>query len=261
MQISLAGRTALITGGSKGLGLAMATAFAEAGAAVAMVARNADTLEAARAGLAAKLPGAKLAAIAADISTAEGCTRAYEGAKAALGAPDILINNAGTSQRGPFMEVSDELWQADLDLKLFAAIRLTRLAWPAMQAKRWGRVINVLNTGAKAPAGNGAPTAVSRAAGMALMKVLSHEGAPHNILVNGLLVGMIESDQWVRRHAADKRNITWEEWKAEQGKTIPLGRIGRAEEFAATALFLASDGGGYITGTAINVDGGRSPVV
>jgi NAD(P)-dependent dehydrogenase (short-subunit alcohol dehydrogenase family) len=261
MQISLAGRTALITGGSKGLGLAMATAFAGAGAAVAIVARGAEALESGRAAIAQKVPGAHVAAIAADISTAEGCERAYEGAKSALGAPDILINNAGTSQRGPFLEVSDELWQADLDLKLFAAIRLTRLAWPAMQAKRWGRVINVLNTGAKAPAGNGAPTAVSRAAGMALMKVLSHEGAPHNILVNGLLVGIIESDQWVRRHAADKRNITWEEWKAEQGKGVPLGRIGRAEEFAATALFLASEGGGYITGTAINVDGGRSPVV
>jgi NAD(P)-dependent dehydrogenase (short-subunit alcohol dehydrogenase family) len=261
MQISLAGRTALITGGSKGLGLAMATAFAGAGAAVAIVARGAEALESGRTAIAQKVPGARVAAIAADISTAEGCERAYEGAKSALGAPDILINNAGTSQRGPFLEVSDELWQADLDLKLFAAIRLTRLAWPAMQAKRWGRVINVLNTGAKAPAGNGAPTAVSRAAGMALMKVLSHEGAPHNILVNGLLVGIIESDQWVRRHAADKRNITWEEWKAEQGKGVPLGRIGRAEEFAATALFLASEGGGYITGTAINVDGGRSPVV
>jgi NAD(P)-dependent dehydrogenase (short-subunit alcohol dehydrogenase family) len=130
-----------------------------------------------------------------------------------------------------------------------------------MVERRWGRVINVLNTGAKAPPAGGAPTAVSRAAGMALTKVLAGEGAPHGILVNALLVGIIESDQWVRRHAAEQRNITWEEWKAEQGKLVPLGRLGRPEEFAGLALFLASDAGGYVTGTAINVDGGRSPVV
>ncbi|HEY4252241.1 MAG TPA: SDR family oxidoreductase [Roseomonas sp.] len=261
MQISLAGRTALITGGSKGLGFAMARAFAEAGGAVAMVARGEEALKAAEARLRAELPGAKAAAISADISTESGCTDAVQKAVAALGPIDILVNNAGTSQRGPFLQVSDELWQADLDLKLFAAIRLTRAVMPGMQERRWGRIINVLNIGAKAPSGEGAPTAVSRAAGMALTKILSHEGAKHNVLVNALLVGIIESDQWVRRHASEKRNITWEEWKAEQGKAVPLGRLGKAEEFAATALFLCSEGGGYITGTALNVDGGRSPVV
>jgi 3-oxoacyl-[acyl-carrier protein] reductase len=261
MQLSLAGRTALITGGSKGLGLAMARAFAQAGAAVAIAARGAEALEAARAALAAEAPGATVATVAADVGTAEGCARAFAGAEAALGRVDVLVNNAGTSQRGPFAEITDAVWQADLDLKLFAAIRLTRLSWPGMVERRWGRVINVLNTGAKAPPAGGAPTAVSRAAGMALTKVLAGEGAPHGILVNALLVGIIESDQWVRRHAAEQRNITWEEWKAEQGKLVPLGRLGRPEEFAGLALFLASDAGGYVTGTAINVDGGRSPVV
>jgi NAD(P)-dependent dehydrogenase (short-subunit alcohol dehydrogenase family) len=119
----------------------------------------------------------------------------------------------------------------------------------------------VLNTGAKAPPAGGAPTAVSRAAGMALTKVLAGEGAPHGILVNALLVGIIESDQWVRRHAADPRGLSWEEWKKDAARGVPLGRLGRAEEFAAIATFLASDRGGYIAGTAINVDGGRSPVV
>jgi 3-oxoacyl-[acyl-carrier protein] reductase len=132
---------------------------------------------------------------------------------------------------------------------------------PGMRERRWGRIINVLNIGAKAPAATSAPTSVSRAAGMALTKALANEFAPDNVLVNALLVGIIESDQWVRRHANEKRNITWDEWKAEQGKAVPLGRLGRAEEFAATALFLCSEGGGYITGTALNVDGGKSPVV
>jgi NAD(P)-dependent dehydrogenase (short-subunit alcohol dehydrogenase family) len=261
MQIRLDGHTALITGGSKGLGRAMAESFVESGAAVAIVARRQAELDATKAEIAARFQGARVAAIAADVSTAEGCARAASQAAAELGPIDILVNNAGTSQRGPFMEVDDALWQADLDLKLFAAIRLIRAVWPGMQQRGWGRIINVLNTGAKAPAANGAPTAVSRAAGMALTKILSQEGAPHGILVNAMLVGIIESDQWVRRHAADKRGLSWEEWKKDAAKGVPLGRLGKAEEFAALATFLCSDQGGYITGTATNVDGGRSPVV
>ncbi|MBU8544271.1 MULTISPECIES: SDR family NAD(P)-dependent oxidoreductase [Roseomonadaceae] len=261
MQIRLDGRTALITGGSKGLGLAIAESYVESGAAVALVARGEEALASAKARILGKFQGARVAAISADVGTAEGCAQAARQAAAELGPVDILVNNAGTSQRGPFMEVDDALWQADLDLKLFAAIRLTRAVWPGMQERRWGRIINVLNIGAKAPAAGGAPTAVSRAAGMALTKILAGEGAPHNILVNGMLVGIIESDQWVRRHAADPRGISWEDWKAEQGKAVPMGRIGKAEEFAAMATFLASEQGGYVTGTAINVDGGRSPVV
>ncbi len=261
VQLTLDGRAALITGGSKGLGLAMARAFAEAGGHVAIVARGEEALARAEAELRAAAPQAKVAAIAADIATAEGCERAFAAAERALGGVDILVNNAGTSQRGPFLEVSDALWQSDLDLKLFAAIRLARLCWPGMEARRWGRIINVLNIGAKAPPAEGAPTAVSRAAGMALTKVQANEGAKHNILVNAMLVGIIESDQWVRRHAADQRNITWEEWKEEMGRPIPVGRLGRPEEFAGLALYLCSQLGGYVTGTAINVDGGRSPVV
>jgi NAD(P)-dependent dehydrogenase (short-subunit alcohol dehydrogenase family) len=261
MQIRLDGRVALITGGSKGLGRAMAEAFAEAGAAVAIVARRQAELDAARAQIAARFQGARLAAISADVATAEGCARAVAAARAALGPVDILVNNAGTSQRGPFLEVDDALWQADLDLKLFAAIRLTRAVWPGMASRGWGRVINVLATAAKAPPGEGAPTAVSRAAGMALTKVLSHEGAKHGILVNALLTGLFVSEQHERRHAASGSTEPFEAWIAKQGASLPLGRYGDPAEFASMATFLASDAASYITGTAINMDGGRSPVV
>ena len=122
-----------------------------------------------------------------------------------------------------------------------------------MKARRFGRIINSLNTGAKAPPAEGAPTAVSRAAGMALTKVLANEGAPHNVLVNAMLVGRIRSDQWERRAAAGNTDI--EAYYAEMGKTLPMGRLGLAEEFAAMACLLASDQGGYINGAAINVDG------
>jgi 3-oxoacyl-[acyl-carrier protein] reductase len=260
MQLSMTGRNALITGGSLGIGRAIAKRFAGAGANVALVARRQHILDEARADVAAG-SNAKVVTVAADVGSAEGCRTAFAAAEAGLGQIDVLINNAGTSQRGPFESLSDELWQHDIDLKLFAAIRLSRAAFAGMKQRRWGRIINVLNTGAKAPPAAGAPTAVTRAAGMALTKVLAGEGAPHNILVNAVLVGRIASDQWVRRHAAEKEGRSLEDFYAEMGKSIPLGRIGSAEEFANMVLFLASDAGSYITGTAINIDGNLSPVV
>jgi 3-oxoacyl-[acyl-carrier protein] reductase len=260
MDIRLDGRSAVVTGGSKGLGLAIATRYAASGADVAILARNADALERARATIAEKARG-RIVPIPCDVSRADEIERAYATAVRELGKVDIVVNNAGTSQRGRFEEITDEVWQADLDLKLFAAIRLTRLAWPDMKARGFGRVINVLNIGAKAPQGTTAPTSVTRAAGMALTKVLSHEGAPDGILVNALLVGLIMSDQWVRRYEAGPKDGTLEDFARGMARDIPLGRIGTAEEFANIACFLASDQASYITGTAINVDGGRSPVV
>ena len=255
------GRSAIITGGSLGIGLAIATRFAASGASVAIVARREGPLAEAAAAIRDAAPAARVATIAADVRRAEDCGRVYSEAASALGAIDVVVNNAGTSRRGDFESISDEVWQEDLDLKLFAAIRLCRLVLPGMRARRWGRIINILNTGAKAPPPSGAPTAVTRAAGLALTKVLAGEGAPHNVLVNALLVGRIESDQWVRRHAGEKQNRPLSEYYAEMGRGIPLGRVGRAEEFANAALFLASDAGSYVTGTAINVDGGLCPVV
>jgi 3-oxoacyl-[acyl-carrier protein] reductase len=260
MEIRLDGRAAVVTGGSRGLGLAMATRFAASGADVAILARRPEALEEARAVIAATAKG-KVEAVACDVSKAEDIAHAHAAVMARLGRIDIVVNNAGTARTAPFEEVTDAIWQADLDLKLFAAIRLTRLAWPGMKARGWGRVINVLNIGAKAPRASSAPTTVSRAAGMALTKVLAGEGAPHGILVNALLVGLIVTDQVRNWHARRGGNQTLEDFIAETGRPVPLGRMGTAEEFAALACFLASDQGGYVTGTAINVDGGASPVV
>ncbi len=260
MDIRLDGRTALITGGSKGLGLATAIRFADAGAEVAILARNAETLEAAKAAIGRAGRGA-VAAFACDVTDASAVQRAYDSVMSTLGKVDILVNNAGTSQTGKFEDITDAVWQADLDLKLFAAIRLSRLVLPQMKARRWGRIINVLATAAKAPRAASAPTSVSRAAGMALTKVLASECAGDNVLVNALLVGRIVSDQIARRHRAAGTNIPLATYIREQGGGIPLGRMGEAEEFANLACFLASDAGSYVTGTAINVDGGLSPVV
>src|SRR5713226_2376855 len=258
MEISLNGRAAIVTGGSKGIGFAVATRFAASGADVAIIARGRDALDSAVKTIGAAAKG-RVIGIQGDVAIAADIERAYGEAMKGFGKIDIVVNNAGTSRTGAFEEITDEIWREDFDQKLFAAIRLTRLVWPQMKARRWGRVINVLNGGAKAPRRKSAPTSLTRAAGMALTKVLAGEGAPHNVLVNALLVGFIEADQHVR--AAEKAGIELKNYVSARIKDVPLGRIGRAEEFANLACFLVSDAASYITGTAINVDGGRSPVV
>ena len=260
IEMRMPGRTALITGGSKGIGLAIGHEFAKAGAAVALVARTASDLEAAKAEIGKAASGAKVVAIPADIRSAPECARVFKEAEAALGRIDVLVNNAGVLRAMAFDKISEEEWKDDFDLKLFSAIRLARLAFPGMKQRKWGRIINVLNTGAKAPRSESAPTSVTRAAGLALTKVLSNEGAAHNVLVNALHVGLIESDQWVRRHKAENKGRSLAEFYAEMGKRTAMGRIGTAEEFANIALFLASDAGSYINGASINVDGGTCPV-
>jgi 3-oxoacyl-[acyl-carrier protein] reductase len=258
MDVRLTGKKALVTGASLGLGFAIAKTFADAGAGVAILARRQGPLEEAAAAIGARA-GREVVAIPCDVRRASEIEAAFARATEALGSVDILVNNAGTSNAHPFETVTDAQWQEDIDLKLFAAIRFVRLAWPGMKERKWCRVINVLNIGAKAPRPASAPTSVTRAAGMALTKVLAGEGAPHNILVNALLVGLIESDQWVQRAA--KTGVPLEDYLANMGKDIPLGRVGTAQEFANIACFLASDAASYITGTAINVDGNRCPVV
>ncbi len=260
MDVTMNGRTAVITGGSKGIGLAIATRMAASGANVALLARRADVLEQARQTVEATSKAA-VHIVTCDVSRADEVVGAYGDVMGVFERIDVLVNNAGTSQTGAFTSITDEVWQADLDLKLFAAIRLSRLVWPQMAERRWGRIINVLNIGAKAPRPGSAPTSVSRAAGMALTKVLAGEGAPHNILVNSLHVGLIDSDQWVRRHAGQQANEPYAAFLAGMGANVPLGRVGTAEEFANVACFLASDQGSYVTGTSINVDGNMSPVM
>ena len=261
MEVRLDGRSAIVTGGSKGLGLAIAEEYFASGADVAILARDAGALAEAKQQIQTRGGKGKIAAISCDVSKADAIKQACNQVNSEFGKVDIFVNNAGQSTRGPSETITDEMWQADLDLKLFAQIRFCRLLMPPMKERKWGRIISVLNIGAKAPGADSAPTSVSRAAQMALTKAMSMEGAPHNVLVNSLHVGVIVSDQIKRRYDRERPNVSFEQYVAEAGKAVPLGRMGKAEEFAAVATFLASEQAGYVTGCAINVDGGRSPVV
>jgi 3-oxoacyl-[acyl-carrier protein] reductase len=265
MEVRLDGKSAIVTGGSKGLGLAIGAEYFASGANVAILARDPGALAEAKQQIEAR--GAegggkgKVLAISCDVSKAGPIEAACKQANSEFGKVDIFVNNAGQSTRGPSETLTDEQWQADLDLKLFAQIRFCRILMPQMKQRKWGRIISVLNIGAKAPGADSAPTSVSRAAQMALTKAMSMEGAPHNVLVNSLHVGVIVSDQIMRRHKREGANVSLEDFIAQAGRAVPMGRMGRAEEFANVATFLASDAASYVTGCAINVDGGRSPVV
>jgi NAD(P)-dependent dehydrogenase (short-subunit alcohol dehydrogenase family) len=254
------GRRALITGGSQGLGFAMAKRFAESGADVALLARREDTLAEAKKDI-ESATGRTAWTYSCDVGRADRINDMYAALRREFGPIDVLVNNAGSSQHGKFEELTDQQWQDDFDLKLFGAIRLTRLVIPGMKERRWGRIINILNIGARAPKAEGAPTQVTRAAGLAMTKVMAGEYAPYNVLVNALLTGSIVTEQVRRRHDRLKKNATLEDQIAEEGKRVPLGRMGTAGEYANMACFLASDAASYITGTAVNIDGGLSPVI
>jgi NAD(P)-dependent dehydrogenase (short-subunit alcohol dehydrogenase family) len=256
--LDLSGRTALITGGSRGVGFAIARRFVEAGGSVIIVARDQARLEEARKSLSEI---GSVAVYSTDVGNAESVKRLCAALEKDTRQIDILINNAGTSNRGPFEQLTDENWQSDFDLKLFSAIRLSRFVLPGMKARRWGRILNVVSINGKVPGAEGAPTCVSRAAGIAMSKVMANEFAPHNVLVNALCTGIIMSDQIVNRHRKSGSDLSFEEYAKLEAAPIPLGRIGKAEEYANVALFLASEAGSYVTGAAINIDGGLCKVV
>ena len=262
MNIDLAGRVALVTGGSKGLGLAMGSRFAASGADVALVARDPATLAAAAETVRATARG-RVETVTCDVSRLEDVEAAYAAVNERLGKVDILVNNAGAHASGRFETITEAQWAEDIDLKLLAAVRFSRLAFPEMKARNWGRILNILNIFAKAPAAGTAPTAVTRAATMALTKAMAGEGAAHNVLVNGLVVGLIDSDQHYRAWKASGEKGTYEAFVAQvaERSRVPMKRLGTAEEFANVACFLASDMASYVTGVALNVDGGLCPVL
>ncbi|WP_224241657.1 SDR family oxidoreductase [Hyalangium gracile] len=259
MDLELAGKVVLVTGGSDGLGAAVCNRLVWEGARVALCARNLRRLEATADTLRAQ--GGEVLALPADVSRAEDLERFVKAAHERWGRVDGLVNNAGSASAKPFLSVTEQEWEEDFQLKVFAAMRTVRLTVPHLRAAGGGSIVNVLSIKAKEPGKNTTPSSVSRAAGMSLTKVLSKELGADGIRVNAVLVGMIQSGQWNRRAEASGKPV--DEFYAERSREagVPLGRIGRSEEFADVVAFLLSARASYVTGTAINVDGGLSGVV
>jgi NAD(P)-dependent dehydrogenase (short-subunit alcohol dehydrogenase family) len=219
-----------------------------------MCARRKDVLERA-AGEIRAATGADLLALPTDVTRVAEVEAFVKAAVDRFGGVDILVNNAGTSAAAGFEQVDDATWQADIDVKLMAAIRFCRLVIPHMKRRGGGRIVNVTTVGGKAPVPRSLPTSVTRAAGINLTKSLAHEYAADRILVNTICLGIVKSAQWERRLQGDPEAFYRDVAKK---RNIPLGRVGEAAEFADLVAFLASERAGYITGTAINFDGGMS---
>ncbi len=255
LDLGLKGKVAIITGGSDGLGRASAEKLAAEGVKVAIAARRKEHLEKAADEI-RKATGGEVLAYACDVSRAADCEAYVKAVIAKWGDVDILFNNAGTSAGNAFEEVDDAARQADWDLKVMGAVRMTRLVLPYMKKRHDGRIVNITTVGGKAPRAKGVPTSVTRAAGLNLTKSLSNEYAADNIRINTICIGLVRTAQMARRAKGDL-----EAHFAEMGKRVPLGRVALASEFADLLAFLVSDRASYITGASINFDGGTGMTV
>jgi 3-oxoacyl-[acyl-carrier protein] reductase len=257
LTLGLNGKIAIVTGASEGLGRATDERFARCGARVGMCARRREELERASEEIRSATDG-DLLPMTCDVTRVTEIETFVAAVVSRWGGVDILVNNAGTSAATGFEQVDDARWEADIALKLMAAIRLCRLVIPHMKRRGGGRIINVTTIGGKAPAVRALPTSVTRAAGINLTKSLATEYAGNRILVNTICLGVVKSAQWERRIIGDPEAF-YREMATKRG--VPLGRFGEAHEFADLVAFLCSDRAAYITGTAINFDGGMSAVV
>lgn len=257
MDLELSGKVAIVTGGSEGIGRATAVVLAREGAKVAIGARRQGPLDEARA--AVEAVGGECLALSTDVTSDADCEALVAETINRFGGVDILINNAGQSSSGRIESHEIDVWAVDMDLKLYGALRLAKLCVPSMRERGGGRIVNLLNIGCKTPGEGSMPTAASRAAGLAMTKALSKEVAADQILVNAACIGSVDSAQWHGFHQARMPDATYEEFLDSVGEGIPVKRIGTSEEAANMIVFLASGAASFISGCAINIDGGASP--
>jgi 3-oxoacyl-[acyl-carrier protein] reductase len=256
MDFGIAGKKALVCAASKGLGKGCAVALAEEGAELVILARGRDALEATAAEIRAET-GGKVTTVACDITTAEG----RKAALAACPNPDILINNAGGPPPGDFRDWDREIWIKALDANMLTPIELMRATIDGMIARRFGRVVNITSSAVKMPIdilglSNGARTGLT-----GFVAGLSRKTVKHNVTINNLLPGAMETDRLRANFSAvaKNRNISVEEARAERLTTIPAGRFGTIEDFGTACAFLCSQQASYITGQNWLVDGGLYP--
>lgn len=264
MDLGLTGKVAIITGGSDGLGKAAATRMAAEGAKVALAARDQGRIDSAIVEIMRATGSDDVIGISTDVTDETQVQKMVEFVADRWGGIDILVNNAGTSAAGKFEDIAIETWEYDIKLKVYGAIYCSRAALPHLKKSSAGRIINLTTWGGKATPGGTMPTSLSRAAGISLTKAMSKDYAADGILVNTVCVGVIKSGQTDRIFDAQRAanpDLTQDAFHARIGAGVPLGRIGESEEVGDVIAFLASERASYVTGAAVNIDGGQSPVV
>jgi 3-oxoacyl-[acyl-carrier protein] reductase len=260
MELGLTGRRAVVTGGSKGIGLAIAGELAGEGAAVSICARNPDEVAAAAKQL--RDLGGSVHEQVVDVTVPEQVTGYLDAAAGALGGIDILVNNAGGAHPGTFETLTDDDWHRDLDVKLFSQIRCTRAALPHLRRSSAPRVININAVYAKYPDPRFFATTVNRAACLNLTKALAIEYGPEGILVNSVNIGFVVTPQWENIRSKRAPELSQEEFFAAlAAEEVPLGRFGDVSEVSGLVAFLASDRASYLTGTSIDVAGGMGKYI
>jgi NAD(P)-dependent dehydrogenase (short-subunit alcohol dehydrogenase family) len=247
---------ALITGASRGIGLAMAQAFAREGASLCLIARHADTLKAVAAQL--PIPTDQCLTLALDVTDREACFQAVTQTVQHFGRIDTLVNNAGIYQSQPFLNYSAADFQHLLDVNFFGVLHFMQACLPHMQARRQGSIINIASTAGKWGSRNQSAYNVSKHAVVGLTRCVALEASPHQVTVNAICPGFVETDmlEELRAQAAVSAGTSVADFEKAALSRVPLGRMMRPEEIASMAVYLASPNGTGMTGQSIHMDGG-----
>jgi 3-oxoacyl-[acyl-carrier protein] reductase len=259
MDLGIKGRSAIVTGGSRGIGRETARQFLEEGVRVLICGRNAETLERTRAEL-AQATGGDIHAIVADMVKPADVERLVATAKEKFGSVDILVNNAGQMYSGRFDVMTDAGLKEQLETKLFGFLRAIRLVYPQMKAQRWGRIVNLIGGAGKEPDPYMFGSGITNSSLLNITKSLSTEFGEHNVLVNAVCPGWVDTNLWRRNAqglAAELGAQSEEEARRRAARKNSLNRFGRPEELANAIVFLCSERASYITGVSLNLDGGR----